>query len=172
MINNRKMNTRKRIAFAVSSSNRKSFIEWSYYNQEILKQHELIASNTMAGILEGTIGVPVTRLPDTAAAANQQLMTMIAEQKIDILLFFWDPVQALSQENGIRTLHHMAIAHNIITACNLATANFVLSSLLMNKAHSVPVLPELVYSDMSHVPASHFQTPDRGQAVLKVNTIH
>ena len=98
MISNRKMNAAKRIAFVASDNNRKSLIEWSYYNQEILKQHELMATGAMADILEGTVGVQVTRLHDGAAAANQQLAGMVAEQKIDILLFFWEPLQPLPFE--------------------------------------------------------------------------
>jgi methylglyoxal synthase len=169
MISNRKMNPIKRIAFAASDNNRKSLIEWSYYNQEILKNHELIATGAMAGILEGTIGVPVTRLPDGTSSANQQLASMIAEQKIDILIFFWDPAQPLQQGNGIRYLHDMAITHNIIIACNLATADFVLSSVLMDKTHSVPVMPDLMYTGKS---TGYFHTQAPRQAVLKVNTIN
>ena len=169
MISNRKMTVRKRIAFAASDNNRKSLIEWSYYNQEILKEHELIATGATADILEGTIGVPVTRLHDGAAAANQQLSEMITEQKIDILLFFWDPLQPLQYENGVRALHDMAVTRNIIIACNLATADFVLASALMNKAHSVPVLPDFLYQSK---PAAYFNTGAGKRVVLKVNTIN
>ena len=70
MIINRKMNVVKRIAFAANDNNRKSLIEWSYYNQEILKNHELIATGAIADILEGTIGVPVTKLADGSAAGS------------------------------------------------------------------------------------------------------
>ena len=169
MINNRKMNAVKRIAFVASDNNRKSLIEWSYYNQEILKDHELIATGAMADILEGTVAVPVTRLHDGAAAANQQLAAMIKGQKIDILLFFWDPVQPLQFENGVRALHDMAVTGNTIIACNLASADFVLSSVLMNKSHSVPVLPDFSYAGKSR---SYYSTNDSRQVVLKVNTIN
>lgn len=169
MITNRKMNTIKRIAFAASDNNRKSLIEWSYYNQEILKNHQLIATGSMAAILEGTIGVPVTRLQDGVSPANQQLASMIAEQKIDILIFFWDPVQPLHRSNGIRYLHDMAVTGNIIVACNLATADFVLSSVLMDKTHAVPVVPDAMYTDTS---TGYFNTPGSRQATLKVNTIN
>jgi len=169
MISNRKMNTVKRIAFVASDNNRKSLIEWSYYNQEMLKKHELMATGPMADILEGTIGVPVTRLHDGAAAANQQLAALVAEQKIDILLFFWEPLQPLPFENGVRALHDMAVTRNIIIACNLATADFVLSSELMNKAHAVPVQPDFLYYTK---PAAHVPSVEQRRVVMKVNTIH
>lgn len=169
MISNRKMNVVKRIAFAASDNNRKSLIEWSYYNQDILKQHELIATGPMADILEGTIGTPVTRLADGPAAANQQLAAMIAEQKIDILFFFWDPVQPLQVENGIRALHDMAVTRNIIIAGNLATADFVLSSVLMTRPHTVPVLPDFFYGSQ---PAAKYNGASQRRVVLKVNTIN
>jgi methylglyoxal synthase len=169
MTTTRKMSTRKRIAFAASDNNRKSLIEWSYYNQEILKEHELIANGAMADILEGTVGTPVTRLHDGPAAANQQLSAMIAEQTIDILLFFWDPVQAPPFENGVRALHDIAITHNIIIACNLATADFVLSSVLMNRQHAVPVLPDFLYHTR---PRIYNAVTEPRRVVLKVNTIH
>jgi methylglyoxal synthase len=169
MINNRKMNVKKRIAFVASDNNRKSLIEWSYYNQEILKNHELIATGAMAGILEGTVGMPVIKLHDGAAAANHQLAALISGQKIDILVFFWDPVQPLPVENGVRALHDLAVTSNIIIACNLATADFVLSSELMNKSHSVPVMPDFSYAGKSK---SYFNAGHSRQAVLKVNTIN
>jgi methylglyoxal synthase len=170
MIINRKMNIVKRIAFAASDTNRKSLIEWSYYNQDILKEHELIATGAMAHILEGTIGMPVTRLADGVSSANQQLASMIADQKIDMLLFFWDPVQSsLPQENGIRYLHDTAVKNNIIIACNLATADFILSSSLMDKTHSVPLVPELLYAGKSNV---YLTTNDARRVNLKVNSIN
>ncbi|MEO5683142.1 MAG: methylglyoxal synthase [Chitinophagaceae bacterium] len=169
MISTRKMNTVKRIAFAASDNNRKSLIEWSYYNQEILKGHELIATGAIADILEGTVGVPVTKLPDGAAAANQQLAAMVAGQQIDILLFFWDPLQPLQFENGVRALHDLAVTSNIIIACNLATADFVLSSVLMDKNHSVPVLPDFAFTKK---PVGYFNNNGSKRVVLKVNTIN
>lgn len=169
MIVNRKMNSVKRIAFAAGDINRKALIEWSYYNQDILKVHELIATGMVADILEGTVGVPVTKLQEGIAAANHQLAVMASEQKLDIILFFWDPLQLLQQVNGIRHLHDTAIANNIIVAPNLATADFVLSSSLIDKSHSVPVLNEL-----PQVTTDNYYSVDRRvrQAVLKVNTIN
>jgi methylglyoxal synthase len=169
MIINRKMNIVKRIAFAAGDYNRKSLIEWTYYNQDILKGHELIASGTMADILEGTIGVPVTKLNDGSSPANQQLASVIAEQKIDILLFFWDPIHSLQQDNGIGYLHDAAIKNNIIIAANLATADFVLSSQLMDKTYFVPVVPDLLYAGKSN---NYYNNGDGRRVVLKVNTIN
>ncbi|MEP6750665.1 MAG: methylglyoxal synthase [Bacteroidota bacterium] len=169
MIINRKMNTVKRIAFAANNHNRKSLIEWSYYNQDILKGHELIATGAVADILEGTVGVCVTKLTDGISSANHQLASMIAEQKIDILLFFWDPVQSLPLENGVRYLHDTALKNNIIIAGNLATADFVLSSALMEKTHSVPVVPDISYAN---APNDHFSNRDDKRVFLKVNTIN
>ena len=162
------MNVVKRIAFAANDNNRKSLIEWSYYNQEILKDHELIATGVMADILEGTVGVPVTSLPDGIAAANQHLASMIGAGVIDILLFFWDPLQPLPLENGVRALHDMAIANNIIVACNPATADFVLSSALINKNHSVPVLSGVQYASKHNGHANN----DLRRVTLKVNAIN
>ncbi len=66
MMMTRQMNETKQIAFAAGVVNRKALIEWSYYNQEILKNHVLIATGITADILEGTIGVTVTRLANGA----------------------------------------------------------------------------------------------------------
>jgi methylglyoxal synthase len=165
---NRKMNVTKRIAFAAGDINRKSLIEWSYYNQDILKNHELIATGVTADILEGTIGVTVTRLTDGNSSANQQLAAMIAEQKIDILLFFWEPSQSF-HAGDTRFLYDMAVAYNTIVAANLATADFVLSSALMNKTHSVPVGAWPVYSNRPGTGGPGHTTT---QPMLKVNFIN
>ncbi|MEO6313914.1 MAG: methylglyoxal synthase [Chitinophagaceae bacterium] len=168
MITNRKIDVVKRIAFVASDNNRKSLIEWSYDNQEVLKHHELIAAGTMADILEGTIGVPVTRLHDGASAGNEQLATRITAQQIDILVFFWDAVQPPQYESGVRALYDMAVAGNIIIAANQATADFVLSSQLMNKTHSVPVLPAIQRVRTG----TYYNTDASRQAFLKLNTIN
>jgi methylglyoxal synthase len=168
MMMNRKMNIVKRIAFAAGDINRKSLIEWSYYNQDILKNHELIATGVTADILEGTTGVTVTRLTDGVSSANQQLAAMIAEQKIDILLFFWEPSQSL-HGNGIRFLYDLAVANNTIIAANLATADFVLLSALMDKIHSVPVGVGTIYNGKLNTDSPGYAA---AQPMLKVNFIH
>jgi methylglyoxal synthase len=166
MTTNRKMNITKRIAFVASDNNRKSLIEWAYYNQEILKQHELIAASPMCEILEGTIGAAVTKLPEGFSSANQKLSSMIKAQEIDILVFFWDPVLPLQRDNNILALYDMAFAHNIIIVANQATADFVLASALMSKAHAVPAT-----GDYNNSSINHFSNDNR-RVVLKVNTIH
>lgn len=168
MINNRKMNAVKRIAFAATDVNRKSLIEWSYYNQEILKSHELVATGAVADILEGTVGVTVKRLHDGAAAANQQLAAMITHQQIDIVLFFWDPAGPLHFDNGVRALYDLSVSNNMIVACNLATADFVLSSALMQKTHSVPVQPRLAPVQRLQPINGH----ENRRVMLKVNAIN
>jgi methylglyoxal synthase len=164
---NRKMNVKKRIAFAPGGSNRKSLIEWSYYNQSALRSHELIAPSAVASVLEGTIGSHVERLHDGTAAASQQLAHLITSQKIDVLIIFWD--RDAQADPGIAYLQELAVANNIIIAANLATADFVLASRLMDKAHTVPV--SLVHEPRVLNGVAPAQFAPR-KAFLKVNGIN
>ena len=169
MINNRKMTPAKRIAFAATEFNRKAFIEWAYFNQDILRSHELIAAEGMAELLEGTVGVKVRTLPGTLFSANNELSNMIENQKIDMLILFWEPLVGKDSDNGVTMLHDKAIARNIMVAANLATADFVLSSPFMQKQHSVPVTTQ--------PPAYRRVGPgwnggDGRRALLKLNTLH
>lgn len=72
---------------------------------------------------------------------DQQIGAMIAEGKIDILIFFWDPMEAQPHDSDVKALLRLGVAWNILLACDRATADFVLTSPLMQEEYET-IIPD------------------------------
>lgn len=137
MISSKKMNETKRIAVVVQEHFKAELINWAYFNRNVLHQHELIATGEMGTVLEGTTNTPVLKLASVQNGGYMQLASMIMGGEIDIIIFFSNPFEAHIAEGEVKSLHMIAEQNNIVIATNRGTADFVLSSSLMTKAHPV-----------------------------------
>ncbi len=124
------INNTKRIAFVMHDDKKSELIEWSYFNKDLLVQHEITAAGNARNILEGTLNKPISKLPD---GEFHLISSLITEGKIDIIIFFWNTNETQMQKNGIKALLRTALANNVIVACNKITAEFILHSSLMNR---------------------------------------
>lgn len=131
----------KRIALVAHDNKKKDLIEWAYYNRTVLSQHELIATGTTGKLLEEKLGRPVKRLLSGPLGGDQQMGAMVAEGKLDMMVFFWDPMEAQAHDSDVKALLRLAVAWNILMACNRATADFILTSVLMQNDYPV-VIPD------------------------------
>jgi len=129
----------KRIALVAHDNKKKDLLEWAYYNRTVLSQHELIATGTTGKLLEEKLGRPVKKLLSGPLGGDQQMGAMIAEEKLDMMVFFWDPMEAQPHDSDVKALLRLAVAWNILMACNRATADFILTSVLMNEDYPVVV---------------------------------
>lgn len=129
----RNMNVIKRIALVAHDNKKADLIDWAKYNKHVLTQHLLTATGTTGRLLEETLDTPVFKLLSGPLGGDQQLGAMIAEGKLDLIIFFWDPMEAQPHDSDVKALLRVAVAYNIIIACNRTTADFVLTSTLMNK---------------------------------------
>ena len=129
----------KRIALVAHDNKKKDLIEWAYYNRTVLSQHELIATGTTGKLLEEKLGRPVKKLLSGPLGSDQQVGAMVAEEKLDMMVFFWDPMEAQAHDSDVKALLRLAVAWNILMACNRATADFILTSVLMNEDYPVVV---------------------------------
>jgi len=135
----RKFLTRKRIALVAHDNKKKDLIEWAIYNKTVLSRHELIATGTTGRLLEESLDRPIKKLFSGPLGGDQQVGAMIAEEKIDFLVFFWDPMEAQPHDSDVKALLRVAVAWNILIACNRTTADFLLTSVLMNDEYTMPV---------------------------------
>jgi methylglyoxal synthase len=131
MNNIRKLGNRKRIALVAHDNKKAELIEWALYNKTSLARHELIATGTTGKLLEEQLDRPVKKMLSGPLGGDQQIGAMIAEGKIDILIFFWDPMEAQPHDSDVKALLRLGVAWNILLACDRATADFVLTSPLM-----------------------------------------
>jgi methylglyoxal synthase len=116
MNSNNKLSTVKRVAFVASTDKTKDLIEWSYYNKTILAAHEIIATGQIAYLLEGTIHQPVTRLANDAEGGYEEMAQLIVEGKVDMILFFDNPLQHAGIHQRMKTLLDAVVAKNIQVA--------------------------------------------------------
>lgn len=145
-----KMAPRKRIAMVAHDNKKKELIEWAIYNKAALSRHRLYATGTTGKLLEDALDQSVTRYLSGPLGGDQQIGARIAEGKIDVLIFFWDPMEAQPHDPDIKALLRLGVVWNIPIACDRATADFMLTSPLMYEDYEV-VLPD--YSSYLKRPA-------------------
>lgn len=118
----------KRIAFAVHEDKYTELIEWSYFNKDVLNDHEIIACGRAGNILEGTLNIPVTKLPEAPLGGFQLLNSYITENKVDILIFFWNDSTENFLNTGTQSLLSAAVQANIVIIHNRVSADCLLLS--------------------------------------------
>jgi methylglyoxal synthase len=121
----------KRIALIAHDHKKQDLLEWVKFNKDTLLQHDLFATGTTGKVLEQELGSKITIFESGPLGGDQQIGSRIAERCIDFLIFFWDPLESLSHDPDVKALLRMATVWNIPTACNRATADFLISSPLM-----------------------------------------
>ncbi len=139
MLKVRKLNARKRIALVAHDNKKKDLIEWAEFNKTVLARHELIATGTTGKLLENALDRPVKALLSGPLGGDQQIGALIAGGDIDVLIFFWDPMEAQPHDSDVKALLRVAIAWNCIVANDRATADFILTSPLMMEEYMVNI---------------------------------
>jgi methylglyoxal synthase len=129
----RKLKIRKRIAIVAHDHKKEDLIDWAWYNRDVLSLHELIGTGTTGRMLEEKLKQPVQKLMSGPLGGDQQIGSMIAEGKVDVLIFFWDPMEAQPHDPDIKALLRLAVVWNLPFACDRATADFILTSPLMHE---------------------------------------
>lgn len=122
---------RKRIALVAHDHCKAELIRWARTHRDTLAAHELVATGTTGGRLIDELGLRVTRLLSGPLGGDLQIGARVAEDAIDMLIFFWDPLEPQPHDPDIKALLRVAVLCNIPTACNSATADFLVSSPLI-----------------------------------------
>ena len=139
------MEKTKRIALVAHDNRKKDLVEWVEFNYKTLLGHQLICTGTTGRLVEETIlnkledeeeiTFDIVKLKSGPLGGDQQLGAMISEGKIDLLIFFWDPMQPQPHDVDVKALLRITVVYNIPTACNRATADFLISSHLLKEQY-------------------------------------
>jgi methylglyoxal synthase len=136
-MNIRRVAASKNIALVAHDHKKDDILRWALENKHILKNHSLLATGTTGRILEDALELPVKRLLSGPLGGDQQIGALIAEGKVDVLVFFWDPMQSQPHDPDVKALLRLGVVWNIPMACDTATANLIFSSPLINEEYDV-----------------------------------
>ena len=127
---------RKRIAMIAHDNRKEDLLDWARFNRGTLGEHELHATGTTGGLISDALGLRVHRYLSGPLGGDQQIGAAIAQGEIDMVVFFWDPLEPQPHDVDVKALLRIAVVHNCPIACNRATADFLLSSPLMREAYA------------------------------------
>lgn len=143
------MEIKKRIALVGHDNRKQELVDWVKHNWELLVEQDLICTGTTGRLIEdallkklkenGSKKIPIMKkLKSGPLGGDQQLGAMISENKVDIIIFFWDPMQPQPHDVDVKALLRIAVMYNVVTASNRATADFVITSLLFHQRY-IPI---------------------------------
>jgi methylglyoxal synthase len=157
------MNKKRQIALVAHDNRKKDLLEWVEYNWRILIPHSIYCTGTTGSLVEQTIEAKMTsdseydgnafedlklvKLKSGPLGGDQQLGALIAEGKVDLMIFLWDPMEPQPHDVDVKALARIAVLYNIPIANNRATADFLISSPLFNSNYK-PVIKN--YSEYIH----------------------
>ncbi len=147
LIRVKKMNKVKNIALVAHDNRKSDLVEWVRWNYKILLEHNLVCTGTTGQMVEDILTDIITsednycilnsiiKLKSGPLGGDQQLGAMITEGKIDMLIFFWDPMEPHPHDVDVKALLRIAVVYNIPISCNRSSADFMISSALTCEAY-------------------------------------
>lgn len=126
------MGKKKKIALIAHDNRKMDLVEWAKYNRDLLAKHALYGTGTTGTILSEQLKLEIFKFKSGPLGGDQQVGAKIADGEIDFLIFFWDPLEPMPHDPDVKALLRIAIVYNIPIANNRASADFLISSPLMN----------------------------------------
>ena len=120
----RRFEKEKKIALIAHDNKKKDLIEWATYNKKALAKHKLVATGTTGKLIEEALDRKITKVLSGPLGGDQQIGAMIASGDIDMVFFFFDPMEAQPHDSDVKALLRLVVAWNLPMACDRTTADF------------------------------------------------
>ena len=140
------MNKNKTIALVAHDNRKKDLMEWVKHNIQLLKGYKLYSTGTTGRLIEEAMKevlsdedfnhISMTKLKSGPLGGDQQLGALICDGQVDMMIFLWDPMEPQPHEVDIKALLRISVLYNVPTACNRSTADFMISSPLMDEEYT------------------------------------
>ena len=135
-----RMEAQKHIAIVAHDNRKADLLDWVLVNKEKLSKHILSGTGTTAGLVTEKTGLKVEAFKSGPLGGDQQIGSRIAEGTIDFMIFFWDPLEAQPHDPDVKALLRIAVLYDIPVASNRSTADFILTSPLMDMTYERQVI--------------------------------
>jgi methylglyoxal synthase len=129
------MGERKRIALIAHDNRKADLLQWARHNRGGLEAHDLLATGTTGSLLSEQLNLAVTCFRSGPLGGDYQIGAGVVEGRIDLVVFFWDPLEPHPHDVDVKALLRIAMVYNIPMACNQASADFMFSSPLMRREY-------------------------------------
>ncbi|XP_076047863.1 methylglyoxal synthase-like [Oratosquilla oratoria] len=129
----RMLPARKRIALVAHDKRKGKLLQWTQKWREVLQGHDLLGTGTTSMWLRDQVGLEVEGLLSGPFGGDQQIGARIAEQRLDMLVFFWDPFDVMPHDSDVKALLRIATLYDVPIANNPITADFLITSPLMDQ---------------------------------------
>lgn len=137
------MKKKKTLAIVAHDNRKLDLMEWVEFNAVKLSRHKIVCTGTTGRMIEETFRkcldedqfneLDLVKLKSGPLGGDQQLGSLIVEGAIEVMIFFWDPMQPQPHDVDVKALLRITVLYNIPTACNRSTADFLISSALFHE---------------------------------------